>query len=76
MPTNNEPKRVHLRVQLEPELEAMAALWTPAKRLEMAKIYARWARQLKISAKILGAEKRCPVRKELKPLHPRRTALN
>jgi hypothetical protein len=47
-----------IRVVLEPELEQMAALWTPAKRLEMAVIFARWSRQLKISSFILTSDAR------------------
>lgn len=42
------------RVVLEPELEEMAALWLPAKRFEMAQKMERWARQLRVSARILS----------------------
>ncbi len=41
------------RVTLEEKLEARAALWSPAKRLEMARMLERWARQLRVSAKIM-----------------------
>lgn len=41
------------RVELEPELEEIAALWSAAKRFEMARKFGRWARQLKVSGFIL-----------------------
>jgi hypothetical protein len=41
------------RVQLEPELEAIAALWPAAKRLEVARKLKRWSRQLRVSARIM-----------------------
>ena len=41
------------RVELEPELEEIAALWPAAKRFEMARKFRRWARQLRISGFIL-----------------------
>lgn len=41
---------------MEPELEAMAGAWSPAKRLETARKLKRWARQLKVSAFILLAD--------------------
>jgi len=44
------------RVQLEPELEEIAAFWPPAKRFEMARKFKRWARQLKVSGFILFHE--------------------
>ena len=44
------------RVILEPSLEELAALWSPAKRVEMARKMERWARQLLISAAILQAD--------------------
>jgi hypothetical protein len=39
-----EVKRVVGIVTLEPCLEEVACLWSPAKRRETARIYARWAR--------------------------------
>jgi len=44
---------VSMRVKLEPELEEMAMLWPAARRLEAARKLERWARQLRISAKIM-----------------------
>jgi hypothetical protein len=44
------------RVKLEPELEEIAGSWPTAKRFEMARKFARWAQQLKISAKIMSAD--------------------
>lgn len=41
------------RVVLEPELEEMAGDWGPIKRLDMAVVFERWARQLKVSALIM-----------------------
>lgn len=62
-------------VTLEPELEEMAALWTPAKRLEMARYFTRWARQLKVSAFILSKNSNVP-KAVLRPLPQRKQALN
>jgi hypothetical protein len=45
-----EVRRVVGIVTLEPCLEEVACLWSPAKRREMARIYARWARQLRVYA--------------------------
>ena len=51
------------RVTLEPELECEVALFTPSQRIELARKFERWARQLKVSAFILrrdaGAEEAC-----------------
>jgi hypothetical protein len=41
------------RVQLEPELEAIAAFWPASKRFEMSRKFGRWARQLRVSGFIL-----------------------
>ena len=41
------------RVQLEPELEEIAALWPANKRLEVARKFKRWARQLQVSGRIM-----------------------
>jgi len=45
-------------VSLEPELEAQAALLTPAQRLALARKFQRWARQLEISAAIMRRHQR------------------
>lgn len=51
------------RVTLEPALQEVAALWSPAKRREMARVFARWARQLRVSANIIDAQERGPFRR-------------
>ena len=63
-------------VLLEPELQQMAELWSVSKRLAMARVYARWARQLRVSAKILGKPVTQPQRAEWKRLRPLRLRLN
>ena len=45
------------RVQLEPELELEAALWTPERRRVVADKLERWARQLRISAAIMERDR-------------------
>jgi len=64
------------RVTLEPELECEVMLFTPAQRVELARKFERWARQLRVSAFILGrdAEPKRPV--ALKVLPQRKLALN
>lgn len=64
-------------VKLEPELEEIAALWPPAKRLEMARKLSRWSRQLRISALILISDARpSPRRRAIPRLAPRKALLN
>lgn len=41
------------RITLEPELEVIAGHLDPLDRLRLAAIYARWARQLRVSARAL-----------------------
>jgi hypothetical protein len=64
------------RVTLEPELECEVGLFTPAQRLELARKFERWARQLRVSAFILrrDAEPKRPVALRALPL--RKLALN
>jgi hypothetical protein len=64
------------RVTLEPELELEAGWFTPSQRLELARKFERWARQLRVSAFILGrdAEPKRPV--ALKVLPRRKLVLN
>ena len=64
------------RVTLEPELECEVGLFTPPQRLELARKFERWARQLRVSAFILGraAEPKGPA--VLKALPRRKLALN
>lgn len=66
------------RVILEPKLEVMAALWSPAKRLEMANMFARWARQLRVSSFIMTTDARGKVfpRPSMPKLSRRKAALN
>lgn len=42
--------KIRKRVMLEPELEAIAGKWGAIHRLEMAKMFRRWAHQLEVSA--------------------------
>jgi hypothetical protein len=51
-PGARKPRR-RPRVALEPELEEVAAMWSAAKRFEMARKFLRWSRHLRISAFIL-----------------------
>lgn len=65
------------RVTLEPQLEERAALWNPAKRVRMARIFERWARQLRVSARIISGDaepRRHP--RALQPLPRRKLELN
>ena len=59
------------RVTLEPALEEQVALMGPGQRLALARVYARWARQLRVSAKILEqpAELRKPPLRKLPRSH-------
>lgn len=72
-----EKPKIRLRVTLEPELEQMAILWTPIKRLDMARAMERWARQLRVSARIMLRDAR-PVtsRPRLQRLSDRRLRRN
>ncbi|MGH7942733.1 MAG: hypothetical protein ACREE6_10310 [Limisphaerales bacterium] len=71
-------QRSAARVVLEPKLEAIAALWPPAKRLEMAKMFSRWARQLRVSSFIMTTDARGRVfpRPALPKSSRRKAALN
>lgn len=64
------------RVKLEPELEAIAAFWPAAKRLEMARKFTRWARQLRISGLILFSDSHRVSRPVLRFVGPRKARLN
>jgi hypothetical protein len=69
--------RMKSRVTLEPELQEIAALWPPAKRLEAAAKMLRWARQLKVSAFIMLRDaKPFPRRLAVPTLPHRKAALN
>jgi hypothetical protein len=43
------------KVTLEPELEEIAGGMSAAQCMEMARIYERWARQLRVKARIMMA---------------------
>ena len=82
MPTPETSRMTHekgqSRVKLEPELEEIAGSWPTAKRFEMARKFARWAQQLKVSAKIMTADAqggRHP-RPDLRYVAPRKACLN
>jgi hypothetical protein len=64
------------RVELEPELEEIAALWPAAKRFEMARKFRRWARQLRVSGFILFHDSHRPAPRELPFLALRKVRLN
>jgi hypothetical protein len=64
------------RVELEPELEEIAALWPAAKRFEMARKFRRWARQLRVSGFILFHDSHRPAPRELPRLALRKVRLN
>jgi len=64
------------RITLEPALEEISALWTEEKSLQMACVYERWARQLRVKVRIIEADrpKRRPSR--MRRLPERRLRLN
>lgn len=65
------------KVLLEPELEEIAAPWGPLHRLEVAAKFERWARQLRISARITLRDRSLPKPKPvLRRIAPRKAALN
>jgi len=64
------------RVELEPELEEIAALWPAAKRFEMARKFRRWARQLRVSGFILFHDSHQPAPPALPFLALRKVRLN
>jgi hypothetical protein len=64
------------RVELEPELEEIAALWSAAKRFEMARKFRRWSRQLRISGFILFHESHPAATPSLPFLGLRKARLN
>ena len=64
------------RVELEPELEAIAAFWSASKRFEMARKFRRWARQLRVSAFILFQDAHPVSRPALRFVALRKARLN
>ena len=65
-----------VRVTLEPVLEVEACLMTAAKRRALARTFERWARQLRVSAKILEVDEAPRPRPSLRALPRRRLSLN
>ena len=61
---------------MEPELEREVALYTPAQRLELARKFERWARELRVSAFILRREAEPKGRAVLRALPPWKLVLN
>jgi len=56
-------------VILEPALEKVAALWTPARRRAEAEKLARWNRQLMVSAVVMEKQAQ-PLPRRPKAVHP------
>jgi hypothetical protein len=64
------------RVVLEPTLESKVYGWTACQRRELARTFERWARQLRVSAKMLDLDDAPKPLPRLKALPPRRQRLN
>jgi len=64
------------RVELEPELEEIAAFWSAAKRFEMSRKFRRWARQLRVSGFILFQDAHPARRPSMPFVAPRKARLN
>ncbi|MDB6018427.1 MAG: hypothetical protein JWR19_2916 [Pedosphaera sp.] len=71
-------KKERKRVTLEPELEELALFWRPQMRLIVARKFARWARQLRVSAFIMIEQDRAASRRpaSLRRVPPKKAALN
>jgi hypothetical protein len=69
-------KKTYCPVTLEPELEEEAALLTPVQRLDLARKFERWSRQLRVSAVILKRVYGPKPQPSLKVLTRRRLVLN
>jgi protein subunit release factor B len=52
------------RIVLEPALEEFACEWSPAKRRAVARMYARWARQLRVTAKAMETQAGAPLKRK------------
>jgi hypothetical protein len=72
----NDPMLKKIRVVLEPTLESKVHCWTACQRRELARTFERWARQLRVSAKILDLDDAPKPLPRLKALPPRRQRLN
>jgi len=77
--SNNDPKPAEPRycpVILEPALEKVAALWSPARRRAEARKLKRWVRQLTVSAAVMERRLAEPAPTHLKFVHPTKLELN
>lgn len=74
--TMHNQGKIVVRVRLEPVLEKRAAEWSPSKRRMVAAKLERWARQLRISAKIIEKDQSPPPPRPQLGLHPKKAALN
>jgi len=64
------------RVILEPMLESKVSCWSSCQRRELARKFERWARQLRVSAKMLDLDEGPKPAPHLKALTPRHQRLN
>ena len=64
------------RIRLEPELEAFAADFNAQQCRNVARLYARWARQLRVKARILERDSQPVPPPPLRPLSPQKLPLN
>lgn len=76
IPPPKMPTRKTRRISLEPELEEVAAFWPAAKRFEMARKFARWARQLRVTAFILFQDSHPASKPSLPAVALRKARLN
>jgi len=65
-----------VRIRLEPELEAIAADFNAHQCRIVARLYARWARQLRVKAQILEQDSQPVPPPPLRPLSPSKLPLN
>lgn len=70
----NKNANSYCPVQLELELEIVASLWPPLRRLKAAKKFRRWARQLEVSAHVMINRSSGSNRKPFLPRIARRLA--
>jgi len=64
------------RVILEPSLECKVGRWSAWQRRELARKFERWARQLRVSARMLDLDEAPKPPPRLKALPTRRQRLN
>jgi hypothetical protein len=63
-------KQLPKRVTLEPELEVLAREWNPEMRRVVARKFIRWARQLRVSARIMMLDASYRPAKRLRHVSP------